>query len=755
MKKIVTFWVFVFLIGCGVQAAFAQGVVRHFQTKGNSRIEPETIYSYLAVQEGEPVTEEAIDKSVKALFSTGLFADVNISVEGDLLMVRVVENPVVNQIYFEGNDKLDEKTLTAEIQLKPRGVYTKAKIRSDTERMLELYRSVGRFNATISPKIIEREHNRVDVVFEIDEGKPAYVRKISFLGNKEFSDDDLKDKLITKEKKWYRFFSSTDTYDPQRLEFDQHLLRSFYLSRGYINFQVEDVLVELAPDKQSFLVTFDIREGHRYRVAEVGVSSSLPKIDKKDLVKLIEVKTEKYYSSKDIDSTLEAMTDFLGQQGYAFVEIEPRLSPDEKNKTVKVGFEVKESERVFINRINIIGNTRTLDKVIRREMRLQEGDAFNGERLRKSKQNIENLGYFSKVEMDTKPVDGVADKTDIVLNVQEKPTGSLSFGVGWSTYDGALLDIGIQERNLLGKGYILGASASISESDIVYDISFTDPYFLDYNLSFGVNLFHIQRDYKNTSSYDSEMNGGTLNLGWDWTDYLSQSTSYTLQQDRISNVDSDASLLIKEQEGSSIVSMIGQTLTYDRRDNRFNPTEGYVLTLGTDLAGIGGDTRFARVTMSAVQYFSLWDEFIVSFSGTAGYIKGIGQNLLISNRFFLGGGNLRGFESGGVGAVTKYNDDFLGGDWRATASAQLTFPLGLPKEVGLTGKVFVDTGVLGRPVGLDKSQYYYSSKPRMSIGFGLIWRSPMGPINIDWGFPVIKEKYDKKEIFRLNFGTGF
>ena len=755
MKKAVSFLTGVFLFGSGVSAAFAQEVVHRFKTQGNSRIEPETIYSYLFIKEGDKATDAAIDKSVKALFATGLFADVNISAEGDLLMIRVVENPVINQIYFEGNDKLDDKALMAEIQLKPRGVYTKAKIRSDTERMLELYRRVGRFNTTISPKIIEREHNRVDVVFEIDEGNPAYIQKISFLGNKKFSDDDLKGLLITKEKRWYRFFSSTDTYDPQRLEFDQQLLRSFYLSRGYINFKVEAVSVELTPDKQSFFITFDIKEGDRFRVSEVAVSSSLPKIDKKDLMKLVEVKVGRYYSSKDVDATLEAMTDFLGQHGYAFVEIVPQVSPDEKNKTVKITFEVKESERIFIDRINISGNTRTLDKVIRREMRLQEGDAFNGERLRKSKQNIENLGYFSKVEMDTKPVEGVSDKTDIVLNVQEKPTGSLSFGVGWSTYDGALLDIGIQERNLLGKGYVIGASASISENDIVYDLSFTDPYFLDYNLSFGVDLFHVQRDYKDTSSYDSEMTGGALNFGWNWTDYLYQSASYTLQQDKISNVDSDASLLIKEQAGTSIVSMVGQVLTYDRRDNRFNPTEGYSLTLGTDFAGIGGDTKFARVTVSASQYFSFWDKFVLSFSGTAGYIKGIGQNLLINNRFFLGGGNLRGFEAGGVGAVTKFNDDFLGGDWRVTASAQLNFPLGLPQEVGLNGKVFIDAGVLGRPIGLDKSQYYYSSKPRVSIGFGLIWRSPMGPINIDWGFPVIKEKYDKKEIFRLNFGTGF
>ena len=402
------------------------------------------------------------------------------------------------------------------------------------------------------------------------------------------------------------------------------------------------------------------------------------------------------------------------------------------------------------------GNSRTLDKVIRREFRLSDGDPFNTDKIRRSRQRIENLGYFDRVDIKTVPVSNAPDKTDLAVTVSEKSTGSFNIGVGWSTYDGMLFEVGVQERNFLGTGKIIAVSASTSDSETQVDVSLTNPYFMDMPLMAGIDAYHVIHDYTDDSSYKSISTGGAIRFGWDYTEHLRQTVKYSLQRDRMTQVQQDASLYIRKQQGTYWTSMIGEVLTYDKRDSAIIPTSGYVTSWGIDFAGLGADTHFIRTNLSATQYFELMDKWVLSLNATGGIIQGLGEDVRINNAYFLGGYNLRGFESSGVGARDKATDDALGGNWRVTGTAQLMFPLGLPEEFGLRGKLFIDAGTLGKPDDVDNwNDVWYSNKIRASYGFGLLWRSPMGPINIDFGFPFMKENYDKREIFRLNFGTGF
>ncbi len=561
--------------------------------------------------------------------------------------------------------------------------------------------------------------------------------------------------MVSCEKKWYRFWSSTDTYDPDRLEYDKEMLRRYYISKGFPEFKINSTDVTKDKD-ENFVIKFNITEGVRYRFGESKVQITLPHVDIDALADQITTSKGSIYNANYIEESIQNISDEMGRDGYAFVEITPLFQKNDSNHTIDIVFDIKEGERIFVNEIDIMGNSRTLDKVIRRELRLNEADPFNTDKIRRSRQRIENLGYFDKVDIRTIPVVNALDKTDIAVDVSEKSTGAFNVGVGWSTYDGLLFEVGVQERNLLGTGKIVGVNASTSENETQVNLSYTDPYFLGLPMSAGFDIFHIKRDYSDDSSYEAKTVGGDLRLGWDYTERVRQTVKYTLQQDEVTNVDSTASRYIKEQEGKTNLSMIGQALSYDTRDNIFNPSEGFYSSLGFDFAGIGGDAKFVRGNLTVAKYYEMATHLVLSVSGSAGYIVGIDDDIRINHRYYLGGTTLRGFEAGGVGARDKGTGDALGGDWRVTGSTQLMFPLGLPAEFGMQGKIFVDAGVLGRPDGRYISgTIEYSNSPRVSVGTGVLWRSPMGPINIDFGFPIVKEDYDKKEVFRLSFGAGF
>lgn len=754
MKKLFVLLAFV-LTFSAAQAAETSGVVHKIKLNGTMRIEPETVLSYLLIREGDAVDQARLDRGLKALFATGLFADVKMDFKKGVLTVDVVENPIVNQISFEGNKRIKDEQLQSELSLRPRAVFTRSKVRRDTQRILEIYKRSGRYSVSVEPKIIERSQNRLDVVFEIVEGPTTFIRRINFIGNKAFDHDRLEEAMMSKEKRWYRFFTATDTYDPDRFAYDQELLRRFYLHQGYMDFNVVSASAELSPNRESFFLTLVLEEGPRYKIGNVSVESSIKGLNPDAVKGKVSLAPGDWFNNDKLEDSILTLTNEVGGMGYPFVDVTYKLEKHSDEPVVDLVFNIAEGPHLFIDRIKITGNVRTEDRVIRRQFRFAEGDAYNPAKIRRSKQRVENLDFFDRVTLDVEPSDEAPDVAEVKMDVSEKSTGSLRVGVGWSSYDGPLAEISIQERNLMGTGRTLGASATVAEEKTLFDISFIEPWFLDRELSAGFDVFYLTRNYSNRSSYDSEMYGASTSFGWKYSEELSHSVKYTLRRDEITNVDPTASIYVKEQEGRTTTSMVSQTLFWDYLDSRVNPSEGYYVSLSNDFAGLGGDTRFLRTDVNFGYYIPLTDRWVLGLSTTAGYIHGIGQDVRLNNRYFLGGSTLRGFEDGGVTARAKVGDDALGGNWQLTASAQLMFPLGLPSEFGMKGKLFTDFGLIGKPDGYDASTMWYSSKLRASIGVGLLWSSPLGPINIDFAIPVLKEDFDKTEYFRLHFDTGF
>ena len=736
-------------------AATAGKLVEKIEISGIMRIEPETVLTYLMIRKGDNVSDEQLDRGLKSLFSTGLFADVRLSMDGGVLKVDLVENPIVNRIAFEGNKKIKKQQLLDELSLRSRSVFTRSKVRRDTQRILELYKRLGRYSAQVEPKIIEQSQNRLDVVFEINEGAETFIRKINFIGNRAFSATELEEEMLSKENRWYRWFTSMDTYDPDRFAYDQELLRRFYQRHGYMDFNIVSASAELSPDREDFYLTLVLEEGPRYKIGDVKVVSDLKGLEADTVADVVSVKTGTWYNNVKIENSELALINAVGSKGFPFVDVSSETKKHEGEDVVDLTFTVKEGRHLFIDEIQITGNSRTQDRVIRREFRFAEGDAYSPSKIRRSKQRIENLNYFDRVAMDVEQSQNAPDRAVLKTEVSEKSTGSLKLGVGWSSYDGPLAEISLQENNLLGTGRRLGVSASVAEKKTLFDISFVEPWFLDRELSLGFDIFYLTRNYSSRSSYDSEMVGSSVSLSWKYTEELSHTVKYTLRQDKIMDVKEGASIYVREQEGKTVTSMISQTLFWDYLDNRYTPSEGYYVSLSNDLAGFGGDTRYLRTDFSTGYYIPLSDKWVLGLSSSAGYIVGIGQPVRLNNRYFLGGGTLRGFEDGGVTARSKIGDDALGGNWQATAGAQLMFPLGLPSEFGMRGKIFADFGMVGKPSGFDATQMWYSSKLRGSIGIGFIWASPMGPINVDYARPIMRERFDETEFFRLNFGWGF
>jgi outer membrane protein insertion porin family len=761
----------------GDLSAHAQGVIQNIQVEGNKRVEPETVRSYLTFTAGDTYDPAQVDESLKALFATGLFQDVRIRREGPTVIVVVLENPIVARVAFEGNREVEDDTLASEVQLKSRSVYTRARVQADVQRILDVYRRQGYYAAAVNPQIIKLDNNRIDVVFEINEGPTTKIRAINFIGNEAFSDSQLRFVITTTQTNLLSFLKSTNIYDPDRLSLDRELLRQFYLKNGYADARIISATADLDRDGRGFFITFTISEGQRYHFGNIDVESALPSLNVDALRGAILTRAGRVYNSEKVEKTVEALTIEVSQQGYAFGQVRPRFERDEATHTMGIVYVIEEGPRIYIERINIVGNFRTEDKVIRREFRLAEGDAYNRLLVEAARRRLRALGFFKTVDIDTDP-GSAPDRVVLTVKVQEQPTGELSFGVGYSTSEGVIGDISVTERNLMGKGqYVrLGFSGSLERAQV--DFSFTEPRFLDRNLAAGFDAFYKTVDFQDVASFSETDAGGDVRLGFPIADNTQLGLRYKFENEDIYNVSDNASLAVKQAAGSVNVSSVGYTVAYDTRNIPQSPTTGIFASFSQDLAGVGGDVNYLRSVVDARGYYPITNKVTLVGRAQAGDILGWGgQDVRLTDLFFKGGETVRGFERAGFGPRDACEDpvtgdriphktcsrDSLGGQlfWAATAEVRFPFPF-LPDNLGIQGAAFVDAGSLWDPsqlainaVSQEGSFIFDSSQVRLSTGVSIIWQSPLGPLRADLAQALLKADFDRTELFRFGASTNF
>jgi len=743
-------------------------VINRILVRGNQRIDQATILSYLPIQPGDTVSPVILDIAVRTLNRTGLFADVQLGVaqNGDLI-VDIVENPIINQVVFEGNSAITESKLREEVTIRPRGIYTRARIQEDVGKLVELYRLSGRISATVTPKLVQLEQNRVDVVFEIDEGPQTGIRAITFLGNTAFSDNDLREVMVTRQSVWWNFFTSNDNYDPNRLDYDREQLRKFYTNRGYYDFRVVSSVAELAPDDAAFGVTITLDEGRKYNFGEIKVVTESNRLNGDFLKQLLPINSGDLYESDKIERAVDALTFAAGSAGYAFVEINPTYTANPETGLVDVTFNVTEGQRVYVERINIVGNTRTIDPVIRRELALTEGDAFNRTLLERSRNNLRALGFFKDVKVEE--VRGAtADRSVVNVTVEEQPTGELSVGAGFSSVDSFVVNLGITERNFRGRGQNVVARVEWGSLRQQVDFRFTEPRFLGRDLRAGFDAFHSRYDLSKYSSYDYRSTGAGLRLSYPLNAFTLLSTRYFIKADEIivptGFCNGTGSTALCDQVGSFINSSAGYTLQVNRTNDPVRPTRGWSGSLRQDFAGIGGDVNYVKTEADVSAYYGISPEWVVSTSASTGYVAGwAGDAIRINDRFFKGGNSFRGFETAGMGPRDLSTRDALGGNFYLIGTIELTVPNYLPEQYGIKTSLFADVGTLGMlddrytidALGNPSTRIVDDLAFRASAGVSVHWKSPMGPIRFDLSHILGKEDYDKTETFRFSTSTQF
>jgi outer membrane protein insertion porin family len=745
----------------GGSEAYAQSgnVIRQIRIVGNKRIAPETVKSYLSFSEGERFDPSQANESVKALIGTGLFENVTISENSGTVTVSIVnENPVINQVVFEGNKDIKDETLSAEVQLKQRSIFTRAKVQADVQRILDVYRRSGYYAVQVDAQIIQLDNDRVNLAFVIQEGPETKVLSINFIGNHAFSDTQLKSVISTTETNLLSFLKSTDVYDPDRLNLDREMLRRYYLQNGYADARVVSAVADLDPEGEGFFITFTVEEGELYNFGNINIESTLASIDPASLRGELLTNPGDYYDAKKVDDTTEKLTVAVAEQGYAFGQIRPRIERDPINRVISIVYVVEQGPRVYIERINVVGNVRTKDYVIRREIRLAEGDAYNRLLVDQARLRIQKLGFFKGVKVNREP-GSAPDRVILSFLVEEQPTGELSLAGGFSSSVGAIAEIAYTERNLLGKGQFLRVKVAGSLEDGQIDLSFTEPRFLDRNVSAGFDLFHKESDFSDESGFEQRKTGGSIRIGFALTENVWFQPNYTILQDEVFNVDeNDASAAIQEAEdaGARIISSVGYTLTYDRRNNKLNPTRGVFFQLDQDLAGVGGDTNYIRTVAEGRGYYPIYEG--ITFVGRliGGHIEGFGgQDVLAVDAFFKGGETIRGFDSAGLGPRDGDTGDAIGGKIFYAATAEVRFPIPfLPDELGFSGAVFADAGSV-YDTDFDGENVQDSDNLRASVGASLLWNSPLGPLRADFGYALLKEDFDEEELFRFGASTKF
>ncbi|MGA7307701.1 MAG: outer membrane protein assembly factor BamA [Pseudolabrys sp.] len=807
----------------GVAVAQTNSIV----VEGSRRVEAETIRSYFKPGPGGRLGPEQEDAALKALLATGLFSDVRISHSGNRLVVTVVENPVINRVAFEGNKKAKDEQLSAEVQSKPRGTLSRPTVQADVQRIIEIYHRSGRFDVSVDPKIIELPNNRVDLVFEIKEGEKTGVKDIRFVGAKAYSSSRLKDVIKTSESNWLSFLQTTDIYDPDRVEADRDLLRRFYLKHGYADVRIVSAVGEFDPAKKGFVVTFTIDEGSQYRVGTIEVLSNVRAIDPSVLRSQLKLSQGSVYNADLVERSVESMTIQAARNGYAFASVRPRGDRNFETKTINLAFVVEEGARAYIERINIRGNTRTRDYVIRREFDLGEGDAYNRALIDRAERRLKNLNYFKIVKITNEP-GSAPDRVVVNVDVEEMPTGEFSISGGYSTADGLIGEVSIADRNLMGRGNYAKASLTYGQHVRGVDLSFVEPFFLGYRMAAGIDFFARQNLANNYVSYDSQTIGTNLRLGFALTEEIAFQPRYTFYQQKITlptnlndcqfssnavafrngtgpgvnpqneaglvpgqldttvNVpygcyqNGEASLAVRKElaAGPVNVSLVGYTVSYNTLDNNKLPTSGLFTELRQDFAGVGGDVNFIRTSIEARNYYELISDVVGVFKVQAGVIAPWGgEQLRMLDHFQMGPNLVRGFAPAGIGPrdlTVGTTNDALGGSlyWGASFEAQTPLYF-LPKDVGIKVAAFADAGnlwdyqgptswnVTGETltVGLDSASFI-----RSSVGVGLLWDSPLGPLRFDLAYPITKycatqvgggQVCDRTQVFRFSGGTRF
>ena len=756
MIRIILLFVFLFSAVLTVpHDAFAQTTnetvtVSEIAISGNSRVSDSTISAYLPVRVGDAISEDSLDNAIDSLFATKLFNDVTINIEGTRISIAVVENPIVNRVNIEGNDVLDDERLLAELDIQPRRVFTRKVAVDATQKLLEIYRLSGRYAAEITPQVIRLDNNRVDLIFEVDEGPLIKVTSISFIGNETFSDFALRQVISSRQVRWWAFLSSVDKYDESRLDYDARLLRQFYLGRGYANIQIKRAQGGLLADRSGFALTFEIDEGTRYKLRDVSFTSQITDIDVSKFRDDIPLEKGDWYNVKGLEQGLLNVTNSLGNLGYAFVDVRPQVTPDTDSNELDIEISIGEGRKNYIERIEVVNNSRTRDTVIRRELEVVEGDPYNQLKLDKSLRNIKNLGFFRTVDIST--VRGSADDQTIAkINVEEQSTGDFSIGVGYSSLDKSTVSLGINERNFLGSGRGLKFSTLLSESRSDYRLGLTEPYFLDRDLRGSAEIFNQKLE---NSTLTTKSTGVNLGVAFDAADDYYHRIGYELSSADSTQSSTTATSLTGEENKDLLRSALSYTIGRSTLDNRFDPTEGYLYELDETVSGLGGDVTFMKTSVRASYFKPLnFNSFILGVRGRAGFVDGLGEKVTQSARFYLGGRTVRGFDSSGIGPRDTGANSAVGGNYMYSATAEIVSSYGLSEDLGVRWTVFSDIGSVwdtDYPSGVTGAN---DDSLRQSVGVGFLWDTAVGPLTFYWADAVSKTSHDQLKRFQFNIGT--
>jgi outer membrane protein insertion porin family len=742
----------------------AAAVASSITVNGNQRIEAETIRTYITIKPGKSYGPADVDASIKVLYNTGLFSDVSIAQRGSTLVITVAENPVVNSVTFEGNKKIKENILSQIIDIKARGVLTDARLQSDVDRIKEYYSRSGRSGASVEPRVTPLGDNRVDVAFVIAEGGRTGVGSIQFVGNKAFTAQRLTGIIQTRKTNWLSWLSKKDVYSEEKLQADQELLRRFYLSHGYADIQVLGADAQFDQAKGKYFVTYTLDEGPKYKFGDVSIDSSIQGVDPKSLMSVVKTRQGKVFNSSDVEKSVENITIELSRLGYVFAQVRPRGDRDYTNHTITLTYVIDEGPRAYVERIDIRGNTKTRDYVIRREFDISEGDAYNRVLVDKAERRLRDLGYFKTVNITTE-AGSAPDKVVVVVQVEDQSTGSFSVAAGVSTSDGIIGEIALEETNFLGRGQTVRISVGGGlDGDQNYNLSFTEPYFLGTRVSAGFDAYRtVSKDNGKSRQFDTETTGGGLRVGLPLTDTLNAQLNYKIASTTTSGAaactgNGEAGCYFPD--GDRLTSSAGYALTYSTLDSTLDPHEGEYAKFSQDFAGIGGDSKFMRSTIDARVYRPLGDtDMVAMLKVTGGNILGFGGPVAIADNFFKGGETIRGFAPLGYGPRDANSNTALGGKNYVAGTAEIGFPLPfVPPDFGLRGAVFADAGVLfgaDKPAGCPTCTINDDASVRSSVGASILWASPFGQIRVDLAQALTKEAYDDTQFFRIGAGTSF